>query len=331
MSLLRAGFKPVFDLNFYQTNWTLTDHCNYHCSYCVNKHKRTGGFSLAREIMLRTLDNLRATDKDQFFFALEGGESTLYKHLDEMLEHISSIFADKRHFVRIISNGSATVSRMRELLDTCDNSMFIITLHLEQINLENTLEKLLSLREKAGRFLVKLLIAPGKLREGKEAVDGLRASGFSNFRILHTLDFMTGMVDPCYAPEEMEAIAALRDQHSEKEYFVFFNEYSLPGGGTREERFTQTEGVQTGLFNYQNMFCAAGSCSIKISPDGSFARTGYCGDMPYSLKDKNPFADPAFTTPLRCPNPSCICVAYAKLPKWREDAAAPAWLRREQV
>jgi len=333
MKLLRAGFKPLFDQNFYQTNWALTDHCNFHCSYCVNKHKRAGGLNLARETMLRTLDGLRQTDKDHFTFALEGGEVTLYKHLDTMLEYIARNFADKRYAVRLVSNGSASAERMRELLGKCGsgNGMFIITLHLEEVDVGKMIDKLLSFDRQAEHVLVKLLIAPGKLREGLEIVNTLQASGFSNFRVLHVLDFVTGMIDPGYTRDELEAIEALRNKCGKEEYFVFFNEYALPNGDTEVKTFTYTEGIKNGLLNYCGMLCAAGACSIKISPDGSFAKTEFCGDMPYSLNDKNPFADPTFTRPMRCVNPHCTCVAYTKLPKWREEIFAPCWLRPEGI
>jgi hypothetical protein len=327
----RAGFKPLYDTDFYQTNWTLTHICNYSCSYCVNKHIRAAGASLPRDDMLRALDALREADKDAYFFALAGGEVTLYKHLGEMLDRIARDFSGKRHAVRLISNGSAPAEKMADLFGRLPGGdiMCVITLHFEEGDASAVADKLSSFGGEADkRFLVKVLIEPGKTREGGEAVGILRAAGFRNYRVLHVLDFVTGVMDPRYTPEELETIAALREECGKEDHFIFFHEYDLPEGGRHEERFTYTQGIQRGLLRYPGMFCAAGSNSVKINPDASFARSGFCGAMPYSLRDKNPFDDPAFTAPMRCPEKHCTCVAYLKLPKWREDADAPVRLRR---
>jgi organic radical activating enzyme len=332
MQLLRAGFKPIFDINFYQTNWTLTEKCNFNCTYCANQHKRKNGTSLARDTMLRTLDNLRYTNKERYFFALEGGEPTLYEHLDEMLEYIARYFSDKKNTIRIVTNGSASAKKMQELLTICANSniMFIITLHFESGLVDNIMEKLSTFDAATLKhFLVKVLIAPGKMREGVDAIKKLRAINFANYRVLHVLDFETGVIDPRYRQDELVAIDALRQECNATEYFILFNEYALPDGGKKTDTFTYTEGIQHGLLNYSGMFCAAGVCSIKINADGSFSKTGFCGESTYALHEGNPFADPVFTKPMRCPQVHCTCSAYAKLAKWQDNDNAPQWFRHE--
>lgn len=332
LSPIRAGFEPLFHTNFYQTNWLLTELCNFNCSYCVNRQKRMAGLSLPRESMLRTLDLLRQTDKEAFFFGLAGGEVTLYKHLGEMLSYIGNNFSNKKYRVNLLSNGSASADKMQNLLDKCvdGTTMFIITLHLEEVNVEQVARKIASFGERANKyFLVKILMAPGKLQAGLNAVNCLRSVGFFNFRILHVLDLdmENGAFDPQYTQEEQKVIAALRGEYNKREYFVFFNEYVLSDGRTKIDTFTQTRGIKDGLFNYKGMFCAAGTCSARIYANGSLSKTGVCGERIFFLYDKNPFLDPDFTRPMRCPNPHCVCVAWAKLSKWRDVEDAPNWLR----
>ena len=98
--------------NFHVVNYHITNRCNYHCTYCFGK------FNGQKD---PTLDNAKKiVDNIALYFAqnniadgrinFAGGESTLYAHLDELIDYTSSLGIR----VSIVTNGSLlTPERIR--------------------------------------------------------------------------------------------------------------------------------------------------------------------------------------------------------------------------
>ncbi len=330
MKLLRAGFLPLFQEDFYSSTWRLTHKCNFACSYCCNSLERKAGLELPRETMLNTLKNLRCVNKASYHFTLEGGEVTLYPHLEEMLLEINRLFMDKKPVIRLLSNGSASALKMRSLLQAAApaNTMFIISLHLEYVDMQRIVESLCSFSssERKKHFLLKLIVVPGKENQALEAKKLLDSAGITNYRILHVLDFDEGVIVPSYTQEQLDFIAALKKEQPVKDYFQFFNEYEN-GNEHAIKNFTYTKGMEQNLLHYKGMYCCAGYASFQIEPSGKIRRARCYEEMPYTVEEKNPFADPDFITPLRCHSEHCACVSYIKLPKWVNSDFAPNYLK----
>lgn len=90
--------------NFHVVNYHITNRCNYHCAYCFGK------FNGQKDPTLN--DAKKIVDNIALYFAqnnitdgrinFAGGEPTLYKHLDELIDYTSSL----RIRASIVTNGS---------------------------------------------------------------------------------------------------------------------------------------------------------------------------------------------------------------------------------
>lgn len=317
MRLLSAGFPPYGQGNFFQSHWQLTQRCNFHCPYCVNRHLRTEGVSMSPEIMIHALKLISGLDRSHFHFCLSGGEVTLYPHLGEMLDNIASLFP-AGSTVTMMSNGSASASHMRELVfaSPCIVSRFVITVHIGQTNVDRLIDKLhdFTEQERAKHFSLKIVTPPGD-RQGSEIASRLREAGIRNFEMMPVLDFSTGLMAEGYTAEEM---SRFMPENGKRPWFYFRH---LTDNGSSDVTFL--EGIDKKLFRYQGMFCSAGRQSIFLDELGNVSRGQFCGHMPYNIIEKNPFEDPVFMEPVRCPEDHCTCIPFTALPKWSEPAYAP--------
>lgn len=319
---LACGFPPHFTQDFFQSHWQVTQRCNFHCPYCVNEDLRRDGIHMPREILLTALEYMAALRHASFRFAISGGEVTLYPHLEEMLSFIAANFPAGSH-VNMLTNGSSSVARLRRLLAAAPGLQcrFIITIHLGQTRVAELAQKLLDFSgmERKQHFHVKLMVPPADPRAA-EARAILDEAGIAHTRHA-VIDFAAGKLAEGYTPEELEALAC-------QERTPWFHYRHLTAAG--EEDVSFLEGVRRDMFHYTGMYCSAGPQSIYLDEYGHVARGQFCGRMPYTILEQNPFADPAFMTPAPCREQHCTCMSYTALPKWRDAAHAPAPLARER-
>jgi radical S-adenosyl methionine domain-containing protein 2 len=98
--------------NYHVVNYHITNRCNYNCTHCFGKFdgQKDPCLSDAKKI-IRNISNYFAENNitdGRINFA--GGEPTLYKHLDELIDYASSLGL----LVSIVTNGSLlTPERIR--------------------------------------------------------------------------------------------------------------------------------------------------------------------------------------------------------------------------
>ena len=321
MSYLQAGFPPYFTQDFFQSHWQLTQRCNFHCAYCCNEKLRAQGAHMLPEVMQRGLHLLSELARPVYRFSLSGGEVTLYPHLDAMLDAIEALFPSGT-VVNMLSNGSAPSHRMRMLLTRTPKlkCRFIITIHLGQTPVPKLIEKMLdfSPEERNLWFHLKLVAPPCDARV-QETRTQLDAAGVHNYSLNAVVDFESGQLADGYTEADF---AGLAPPLGKKEYFHYVHSTQT---GTQDVSFL--EGLRQNLFHYRGMFCSAGYQSIHLDEYGHVSKGQFCGRMPYTILEKNPFADPAFITPMRCMEAHCTCTPFTSLPKWGDEAHAPMWLK----
>lgn len=283
---------------------------------------------MPREIMLSALNMISRFPKPSYRFSLSGGEVTLYPCLEEMLSAIAALFPAGTG-VTMLSNGSASSRRMRALVSLAPalQCRFIITIHLGQTSVPELIEKLLdfSPEERKAWFHLKLVAPPRepRIREIRAQLD---AAGILNYSVHAVMDFATGKLADGYTEEDFSLCLP---PNGRKEYFHYLHIAEREEKEDREKDVSFLDGLRHDMFHYTGMLCSAGYQSIYLDEYGHISKGQFCGRMPYTILEKNPFTDPQFTTPMRCPEPHCTCTPYTSLPKWRDDSHAPAWLHTE--
>lgn len=320
MIYLRAGFLPYFTQDFFQSHWQVTQRCNFHCPYCVNKHLRTEGVHMSREVFRTALHYIADLKRSSYRFSISGGESTLFPHLEELLSTIEKLFPEKST-INILTNGSASTKRMRQII-SCAPSMscrFIISIHLGQIHLPALIDKLCEFTplEQKKYFLFKIIAPPDDLQCEKIKIQ-LESAKIYNYRLQPVIDFATGCLASGYTDAELDQFNILPP--GQKEFFIFDHVSS-----TSIAQVSFLEGIRKNLFHYTNMFCSAGYQSIYIDEYGLVSKGQFCGHMGYSVLEKNPFDDCNFYNPSPCSEPHCTCIPFTSLPKWSDNSYAPSW------
>lgn len=316
MRYLSAGFPPYFKENIFQSHWQLTQRCNFHCAYCVNRHLRSQGIHMPENIMRTALEMMAPLDASRFHFCLTGGEPGLYPHLDAMLSEIARLFSGKAS-VNIMSNGSFGGERLKALAREFSplKLRFVISIHPGQTSLAELIAKLAAFtpRERERHFTLKLISPPGESAAGVCAKT-LGEAGI-DYNWLPALDFQKGSLAPGYSPEEMALFL-----HKERKPWFHFRHVTE----TACEDVTFMEGIARNMFHYRGMNCAAGRQSIFLDEHGNVSRGQFCGRMPYTILEQNPFEDPDFYNGTICQEEHCACVPFTALPKWSQSSQAPA-------
>lgn len=203
---------------------------------------------MSREVMHAALQHIVSTERQHYVFNLSGGETTLCPHLKEMLTIVQKLFPAVSAF-NILTNGSASVRRMRTLMEFAPNlpCRFIITIDLDQPDLTSMIEKLQAITadERQRQFHVKLVLPPGDTR-GRVELSQLDAVGIGNYSVHLVIDFSTGKPGECYTEEEFAVFTSAVDRklyfyyaHRERNYIVHDVSYA--------------EGLQKNLFHYKGM------------------------------------------------------------------------------
>lgn len=109
--LTRIDHQQVENKNLFVVNWCLGNTCNFECSYCPEGlHDGSVGWP-SIEIVKNFITKVKLFQKNKnLFFEFTGGEVTMYRHFEELMEFCSSLDIG----VGIISNGSRTLRWWRE-------------------------------------------------------------------------------------------------------------------------------------------------------------------------------------------------------------------------
>lgn len=276
---------------------------------------------MPENLMMTALKMMAPLDASRFHFCLTGGEPGLYPHLDTMLVAIRRLF-QSRASVTIMSNGSAKADRMKALFQEFSELKlrFVITVHLGQTNLPNLIEKLYKFtpNERKRHFTLKIIAPPGD-KEAERSAAALQAADLG-YEWLPVLDFQKGSLAQGYSSKEIDRFI----KRKRKPWFYFRH---ISRAACNDVTFV--EGIAKNMFHYKGMKCAAGKQSIFLDEYGNVSRGQFCGHMPYTILERNPFEDPEFYKETICGEDHCTCVPFTALPKWADPSLAPVSCRRK--
>jgi organic radical activating enzyme len=116
------------------------NYCNFDCSFCHVDFKSGTRRPLSLELYKKTISNLLIDNTGaKTLITIQGGEPTLYPHIEELVSFIKS----NGGYVQMFSNGSRTIRWWSEFLSKKLIDRLIITHHPEQdVSVEHTSEVL---------------------------------------------------------------------------------------------------------------------------------------------------------------------------------------------
>lgn len=144
------------------------DICNYKCPYCIEKNKlgKTDWLEwhYLKKFCLKVMEQNK--NRDIVFSISNGGEPTLYPHIDDLLDLV------KDHFVLVGSNGSRSIDWWDRHLDKIDD--LVISCHYTEIDKDKFLKKIKYLSKKKLISIIIPLYSPifwEQYEYGKKLVD----------------------------------------------------------------------------------------------------------------------------------------------------------------
>lgn len=119
--------------NWFLVSWTLSNKCNYRCSYCP-EHLHNGSTGQPRwETVESFVKNFNVPNKD-ICYRLSGGEPTYWKHFIDL----AKLVKEQGHTFSFLTNGSRTVDYYKTISQYTDG--FIISYHPEYADVKHIIE-----------------------------------------------------------------------------------------------------------------------------------------------------------------------------------------------
>ncbi len=119
--------------NWFLVSWTLSNKCNYRCSYCPS-HLHDGTTGQPKwETVESFVKNFKVPGK-RICYRLSGGEPTYWKHFIDL----AKLVKDQGHAFSFLTNGSQSVDYYKEISKYTDG--FIISYHPEYANVDHIIE-----------------------------------------------------------------------------------------------------------------------------------------------------------------------------------------------
>ncbi len=114
--------------NWFLVSWTLSNKCNYRCSYCPDILHNGSTGQPRWDTVERFVKNLKVPNKE-ICFRLSGGEPTYWKHFVDL----AKLVKEQGHRFSFLTNGSREPEYYKDLSNYADG--YIISYHPEFANL----------------------------------------------------------------------------------------------------------------------------------------------------------------------------------------------------
>ncbi|PPS21938.1 radical SAM protein [Brachyspira murdochii] len=126
----------------FHINLSLSEYCNYQCSYCAAQvpPANKNSIFLSYEKIIETLNRFFIFDADEYFIVLVGGEPTIHPNFLDIVKYINNI--NKKIYLYIITNATRNVDYFRILFNNANNIKLIlkISIHLEYTKFDHIKE-----------------------------------------------------------------------------------------------------------------------------------------------------------------------------------------------
>ena len=259
--------------------YNITYKCNYHCSYCEYADLIKEEISIEQHMEL--LDYLKDLNgNNPIKITLIGGEPTLYKGFNEVLDYSLDKIAYNKNMIMIFSNGSQYMPKIETSVNSLekykDNVFYLMTLHPFRCDLKSIVDKLTLLQKNHISYKLFMMMEPKQFKWIKNAYETLyNETELVNHDKKYTLE-MTA-IQPIeyqgYNREELDFANSINNSIDfsdiETDYYYIIEE----DGIQRTETYTMSQMRLMSdqfYFNFKDMLCKAYS-QIRIEPNGNIA------------------------------------------------------------
>jgi organic radical activating enzyme len=310
MSKELVSIRPV--QYFYRVEINPGNICNYKCPYCIEKSNMGPDCKWLEWKYLKAFceDIIeRNKDRDILFSLCNGGEPTMYPHIDDLLDLL------KDHTILVGSNGSRSIGWWSKHLDKIDD--LAISCHYTQINKDEFLKKIKYISERKTISVIFPLYSTTFWDQYKYAEQIINECDnvFISFKTLVSKPF----------EQEYEY------EKGQKEYFIehpfFKSEKYDENKKTRidisciktysdgsEERDRPQLMIANNEHRFKGWKCWAGLDFLRLDYEGNILRCSfYQGENKITGKYEIP------TEPVLCPRKTCGCVPAISIRKQKYE------------
>ena len=288
----------------------LGNYCNFDCSFCSHDFKGGTHRPLSLDSYKKMVDNLTESTPDQILFTLQGGEPTLWPHLQELLAYIKT----KNAFIQMFSNGSRTFRWWEEFLSSCSLDRLIISHHAEQNADPLHTEKVMKFA--AGKVLDRYInvttmsdpaLFEKTVSHGRYLQDSLPGV------VVNMSPIMIKNTDSIelYTTDQLDTIKEINSKNVYNNFSKLLFGINTVYGGERTPASSQKI-----MFNNKNKFnkwdCDAGTYRLVVETDEAY--TGICrvSGVIGKVSDGNVNW---LTAPIKCNLDYCNCGSDIIIPK----------------
>jgi organic radical activating enzyme len=119
--------------NWFLVSWTLSNKCNYRCSYCPD-HLHNGSTGQPEWNTVERFIKKFSVPGKKLCYRISGGEPTHFKHFMDM----AKLIKDQGHSFSFMTNGSQSVEYYKDISKYCDG--IIISYHPEYANTNHIID-----------------------------------------------------------------------------------------------------------------------------------------------------------------------------------------------
>lgn len=297
---MKITYRDPKKEDWFLVSWTLSNKCNYKCSYCPDiLHNGTTGHP-DWEVVSNFVENFHVDGK-HLCYRLSGGEPTYWKHFIDLAKLIKS----KGHTFSFLTNGSQTIKYYSEISRYTDG--IIISYHDEFASLSHIIDVVKSVE---CPVFINLMLVPDNFKSLYEIAKEIYSSS-DNVNIwpkviLDKSDTIISNVEVGYSKEQKDLI----------ENWLFFksvNDQQLHRGEILldDNPITGNDLIMNDLNRFKGWKCWAGLHMINIDMWGDIYRADCQQGGPIGNLREYKLA----TEPITCQADRCACLSDIYLRK----------------
>lgn len=309
---MNLNFKTIEDSqDELQLLWRITNHCNYHCSYCPSDyhdtekdHKELGYYINLFNYSYKKFDPLK-----KLTVYIDGGEPTRLPCLYDLCKYIKDNHSNT--LIKIGTNGSQNFDYYMKLSKYAD--ILVFSLHFDWVKIKPFVKKIVNLHLKLGRSRVntQVMAEIGHYRNCKLVCEFFTKCNIwfnlcsVNYENANSSSIGRNLL---YDEDWQKLITKFSNPNSDYDMLIdgkLFNSPELKNIIRNDEngRYTYSRGF------FKNWICYAPSKVLQLEKE-ILATT--CGLVSYGSPDSN---SPLQET-VKCDGRSCNCVASIRAKKY---------------